>query len=273
MVCLECNGTTMKEYKTIEVLTGNNVTTVWLNRPEIHNAFNEEMISELKYYFENSVNDSNARLIILRGRGKSFCAGADIKWLKSVMDYDFEKNYEEGLQLSKCLYAVYNCPIPTMAIVHGASMGGANGLLAACDFAYSTHDTTFSLSEVKIGIIPAAISPYIIKRVGEFKAKELTITGKRFKGEEAEKINLINGSLSEIELEEKIENITNLILSSSPNAIKKGKELITNVVNNLTLDEAVEYTAKMIAEIRQSEEGQEGMNAFLEKRKPNWING
>jgi methylglutaconyl-CoA hydratase len=262
----------MKEYKTIEIFSENNVVTIWLNRPEIHNAFNEEMISELKCYFEESVNDNNTRLIIMRGRGKSFCAGADIKWLKSVLDYDFEKNYEDGLKLSKCLYAIYNCPIPTMAIVHGASMGGANGLLAACDFAYATHDTTFSLSEVKIGIIPAAISPYIIKRVGEFNAKELTITGKRFKGEEAEKYNLINSSLTESELEEKIESVTNLILSSGPNAVRKGKELINNVVNNIDLHEAVAYTAKMIAEIRQSDEGQEGMNSFLEKRKPNWIN-
>jgi len=262
----------MKEYKTIEIITKNNVATIWLNRPEIHNAFNEEMISELKYYFEDRVNDANTRLIILRGLGKSFCAGADIKWLKSVLDYDFEKNYEEGLQLSKCLNAIYNCPIPTMAVVHGASMGGANGLLVACDFAYATHDTTFSLSEVKIGIIPAAISPYVIKRVGEFNAKELTLTGKKFKGEEAEKYNLINSSLTESEIEEKIESVTSLIFSGGPNAVRKGKELINHVVNNIDLNDAVEYTAKMIAEIRQSDEGQEGMNAFLEKRKPNWIN-
>lgn len=261
----------MEEYKTLEISAKNNVSTVWLNRPEIHNAFNEEMISELKYYFEDSVNDNRTRLIILRGRGKSFCAGADIKWLKSVLDYDFEKNYEEGLQLSKCLNAIYNCPLPTMAIVHGASIGGANGLLATCDFAYATHDTTFSLSEVRIGIIPAAISPYIIKRVGEFNAKELTITGKRFKGKDAEKYNLINSSLTESELEEKIKSVTNLILSGGPNAVRKGKELINHVVNNIDLNEAIEYTAKMIAEIRKSDEGQEGMNAFLEKRKPNWI--
>ena len=262
----------MKEYKTLEIENQNNFATVWLNRPEIHNAFNEEMISELKYYFEESTKENTTRLIILRGRGKSFCAGADINWLKSVLDYDFEKNYEEGLQLSKCLYAIYNCPIPTMAIVHGASMGGANGLLAACDFAYATRDATFSLSEVKIGIIPAAISPYVIKRVGEFAAKELTITGKRFDGKEAEKVKLINSSLSESELVDQIEEVTNLILSSGPNAVRRGKELINNVVNNIDLNEAVKYTAKMIAEIRQSDEGQEGMNSFLEKRKPNWIN-
>lgn len=262
----------MLEYKTIEILTENNVITIWLNRPEVHNAFNQEMVFELKHFYENSVNDLTTRLIILRGRGKSFCAGADIKWLKSVINYNFEKNYEEGLQLAQCLNAIYNCPIPTMAIVHGASMGGANGLLAACDFAYATEDTVFSLSEVKIGIIPAAISPYVLKRIGEFKTKELMITGRRFKGNEAEKYNLINRSLSESELEKEIESVTSLILSSGPQAIKKGKELINNVVNNIELNEAVTYTAKMIAEVRQSDEGQEGMNAFLEKRKPNWIN-
>jgi len=262
----------MKEYKTIEIITENNVVTIWLNRPEIHNAFNEEMISELKHFFENTVNDINTRLIILRGRGKSFCAGADIKWLKSVLDYNFEKNYDEGLQLSQCLNSIYNCQIPTMAIIHGASIGGANGLLAACDFAYAVNDTVFSLSEVKIGIIPAAISPYVLKRVGEYKAKELMITGKRFKGAEAEKYNLVNLSLSETELEKEIENVTQLIISSGPNAVRKGKELINHVVNNIDLNEAIEYTAKIIAEVRQSDEGQEGMNAFLKKRKPNWIN-
>lgn len=261
----------MKEYKTIEIISGNNIITVWLNRPEIHNAFNEEMIAELKEFFENSVNDEETRLIILRGRGKSFCAGADLNWLKSVVNYDFEKNYEEGLQLSKCLYAIYNCPIPTLAAVHGAAIGGANGLLAACDFAYATDDTIFSLSEVKIGIVPACISPYVLRRVGEYKAKELMITGKRFNGKEAEKYNLINCSRTETELEKEIESVTDLILSSGPNAVKKGKELINHVVNNIDLNEALSYTAKVIAEIRQSDEGQEGMNAFLDKRKPNWI--
>lgn len=260
----------MSKYKNIEVVTENKIATVWLNRPKVHNAFHEEMIKELKDYYENTINDKSTRLIIMRGKGKSFCAGADINWLKSVLNYGFEKNYEEGLELSKCLSAIYNCRIPTMAVVHGASMGGANGLLAACDFAYAEESTTFSLSEVKIGIIPAAISPYVIKRVGEFKAKELTITGRRFTGKDAEKYNLINGSFTKSELEAEIEKTTKLILSSGPKAIKKGKQLINNVVNNISLNEAIEYTAKMIADIRISEEGQEGMNAFLEKRKPKW---
>ncbi len=262
----------MNEYKTIEIVSENNISSLWLNRPEVHNAFNEQMIFELKHYFESTIDDKNTRLIILIGRGKSFCAGADIKWLKSVVKYSFDKNYEESLQLSKCLNAIYNCPIPTMAIVHGASMGGANGLLAACDFAYAHEDTTFSLSEVKIGIIPAAISPYIIKRVGEFKTRELTITGKRFKAGDAEKYNLINSSFDEFQMEDEVNKVIKLILSSGPSAIRKGKELIYNVVNNISLEDAIEYTAKIIAEIRTSDEGQEGMNAFLEKRKPNWNN-
>jgi len=262
----------MKEYNTIKIKTENNLVTIWLNRPKIHNAFNEEMIYELNDYFKNTVNDKQTRLIILRGRGKSFCAGADIKWLKSVLDYNFDKNYEEGLKLSKCLNAIYNCPIPTMSIVHGASIGGSNGILAACDFAYATENTIFSLSEVNIGIIPAVISPYILKRVGEFKTKELMITGKKFNGNEAEKYNLINRSFNETELEKEIESVIHLILSSGPNAIRKGKELINTVINISDINESIKYTAKMIAEVRQSDEGQEGMNAFLEKRKPNWIN-
>lgn len=262
----------MKEYKTIEIVTENNIKTVWLNRPEIHNAFNEEMIAELKHFFESSVDDKETRIIMLRGRGKSFCAGADINWMKSVVGYSFEKNYQEGLQLSKCLYAIYKSPIPTIAVVHGAAIGGANGLLAACDFAYATDETTFALSEVKIGIVPACISPYILKRVGEYIAREIVITGKRFKGKEAEKYNLINGSFSESELETEIENVINLIFTSGPKAIRKCKELINHVSNDIDLNEAIEYTAKVIAEVRKSDEGQEGMTAFLQKRKPNWIN-
>jgi len=155
-----------QEYKTIEFEIKNEVGIVWLNRPEIHNAFNEVMISELLDIFEkiNSIDD--VRIVMLRGRGKSFCAGADLNWMRNVAGYSYEENFKESLNLSKCFYAIYTCTKPTIAVVHGAAIGGANGLLAACDFAYADENTTFSLSEVKIGIVPACISPYITKRVG-----------------------------------------------------------------------------------------------------------
>ncbi len=259
------------KYNTIELSKENDIATLWFNRPEIHNAFNQEMISEIISCFENIKTDDKIRAVVIRGKGKSFCAGADLNWMRDVAKFSYHENYEESLQLSNCFYAIYTCPKPTIAIVHGAAIGGANGLLASCDFAYCTNDTVFSLSEVKIGIVPACISPYIIKRTGEYAAKELMLTGLRFKGQSAEEFKLVNKSMPEAELEDQLNSLFSSLRTSGPKAISHCKELIDNVVNNLSLEGALEYTAKMIAEIRSSEEGQEGMDAFLNKRKPNWV--
>jgi methylglutaconyl-CoA hydratase len=261
----------MKNYKTIEFEVNKDLGIVWLNRPEIHNAFNEVMISEVLDIFTKVNQMNDIRIVLLRGRGKSFCAGADLNWMRGVAGYTFEQNYAESLNLSKCFYAIYTCAKPTIAVVHGAAIGGANGLLAACDFAYADDNTTFSLSEVKIGIVPACISPYVTKRVGEYGSKELMLTGKRFKGPEAEKYRLVNKSLPAENLETHLENVIALLKTSGPKAMTHCKNLIYQIANNLTLDNAIAYTAKMIADIRASDEGQEGMAAFLNKRKPNWI--
>jgi methylglutaconyl-CoA hydratase len=261
----------MLNYKTIEFELKGDLGIVWLNRPEIHNAFNEVMISELLDVFQHVNKMDEVRIVMLRGRGKSFCAGADLNWMRGVAGYSYEENYKESLNLSKCFYTIYTCAKPTMAVVHGAAIGGANGLLAACDFAYADDNTTFSLSEVKIGIVPACISPYVTKRVGEYGSKELMLTGKRIKGPEAEKFRLVNKSLPAEALEEYLESVIILLRTSGPKAMTHCKDLIFNICNKLTLDEALEDTAKMIAEIRASDEGQEGMAAFLGKRKPNWV--
>ncbi len=259
----------MKRYKTLEKSLQNGVLTIWLNRPEVHNAFNETMLNELTESFEEAGDDIFC--IILRGRGRSFCAGVDLNWMKAVSHNSYEKNYTESLLLSRCFLTIYRCPKPTIALVHGVSLGGANGLLSACDIACCADDATFSLSEVKIGIVPACISPYVIKRVGEYGARELMLTGKRINGIEAASFRLVNHSFPAGQLEEELEALINLLRSSGPKAMSHCKQLIHEVSNNLTLMEAYDYTARMIADIRASEEGQEGMNAFLEKRKPNWI--
>ncbi len=259
----------MTLYKTIELSQENGVLTIWLNRPDLHNAFNETMLRELTECLETI--DSNTLCVIIRGRGKSFCAGVDLNWMKAVSQNSYEQNYTESLLLSKCFLTIYNCPKPTLAVVHGVALGGANGLLSACDLAYCTDDATFSLSEVKIGIVPACISPYVIKRVGEYGAKELMLTGRRIKGREAEHFRLVNKSVPGEILEETISGVIALLRTSGPKAMSQCKTLIHDVANKLSLMEAYDYTAQMIAEIRASEEGQEGMNAFLEKRKPNWV--
>lgn len=262
----------MKEFQTIEFNIENKIGRITLNRPLIHNAFNELMISEIIDCFKavEQMPYDRVRVIIVKGKGKSFCAGADLKWMKSVANYSFEENYAESYQLSLCFNAVYACKFPTIAVVHGAAIGGANGLLAACDFVLAHKDTVFSLSEVKIGIVPACISPYVMKRVGEYKSKELMLTGTRFNGKEAQKAGLVNWSFGEKKLNAKLEELITKLKSSGPIAVSTCKQLLYNVKNVWNHEEAMKNTAKMIAELRQSEEGQEGMTSFLEKRKPNW---
>ncbi|HEX7411001.1 MAG TPA: enoyl-CoA hydratase-related protein [Bacteroidales bacterium] len=262
----------MNSYTTINVEIKDAVATVSLNRPDIRNAFNEVMIAELITCFESLQGKADVRIIVLRGEGKSFCAGADLNWMHDVAKYTYQENYHESLQLSKCFYTIYTSPKPTIAVVHGAAIGGANGLLAACDMAYCDNDTIFSLSEVKIGIVPACISPYVIKRVGEYGARELMLTGRRINGPEAQSFGLVNKSLAAEDIEAHVNGVIKLLLSSGPKAMSQCKVLIDKVTNQISLDEALTFTAKMIADIRASEEGQEGMAAFLEKRSPKWIN-
>lgn len=261
----------MSNYTTIKVEYSKGITTILLNRPDIRNAFNEVMISELTDAFHKAGEMDNTRVILLKGEGKSFCAGADLNWMRDVSNYSYEQNYAESYRLSQCFYSIYSSPKPTIAVVHGAAIGGANGLLAACDMAVCDNETVFSLSEVKIGIVPACISPYVIKRVGEYGARELMLTGRRINGLEAENYKLVNKSLPADQVESYIDNMVRMLLTSGPAAIAHCKNLIDKVVNHIGLNEALTYTAQMIAEIRASEEGQEGMAAFLEKRKPKWV--
>ena len=261
----------MQTYNTIETVIADGVLTIRLNRPEKHNAFNEVMLQELTDIFTRVQEMKEVFCIVLRGNGKSFCAGVDLNWMKDVAKNSYEKNYQESLYLADCFYTMYTCPKPTIALAHGSVLGGANGLLSACDMAYCSDDAVFSLSEVKIGIVPACISPYVIKRVGEYGARELMITGRRISGKEAETFRLVNRSLPAAEVEAAVDAVIAQLRSSGPAAMSHCKTLIDKVSNTLTLKEAIEYTARMIAEIRASDEGQEGMNAFLEKRKPKWV--
>ena len=261
----------MKTYRNIEFEIQDSVGTLWLNRPEVHNALNAEMIGEIIDFFSNISEYPDARVILLRGRGKSFCAGADLNYMKGIAEFGFEEYYQDSLKLAKCFNVIYTCPKPTIAVVHGAAIGGGNGLLASCDMIYCDHETKFAFSEVKLGIAPATISPYVIKRIGESGARDLMITGRRFLGAEAEKYRLVNKSLAAEELDEYLAKIIKQLMTSGPDAMSACKRLIYDVANELTFEDSIDYTAKMIAELRASDEGQEGMASFLEKRKPNWV--
>jgi methylglutaconyl-CoA hydratase len=262
----------MKSYETIEIELLDKVATVWLNRPKVHNAFNYIMIAELTEYFESINNSDEISVVLLRGREKSFCAGADLNWMRNGVNQSYKENFNESMKLAICFQSIYKCKKPTIALVHGIALGGANGLLSACDMAYCEDNATFSLSEVKIGIVPACISPYVIKRIGEYGAKDLMLTGKRFHGKEAEWFRLVNKSVDSFEnLEKYVYSVIDTLKTSGPKAIMLCKNLIYEISNVLKFDEANEYTAKMIADIRASDEGQEGIAAFFEKRKPNWV--
>ncbi|MCD4747247.1 MAG: enoyl-CoA hydratase/isomerase family protein [Bacteroidales bacterium] len=261
----------MKTYQNIEFELKKKVGTVWLNRPEKHNAMNAEMISEIIDCYENINEMPEVRIVLLRGRGKSFCAGADLNYMKGIAQFGFEENYEDSLNLAKCFNVIYTCKKPTIAVVQGAAIGGANGLLAACDFVYCEDETKFAFAEVKLGIAPATISPYVNKRIGEYGSRDLMLTGRRFLGKEAEKYKLVNKSLPAAELEEQINLTVKFLMTSGPDAMAAVKKLIYTISNKLSFEDSIDFTARMIADLRASKEGQEGMASFLEKRKPNWV--
>ncbi|MEI6124114.1 MAG: enoyl-CoA hydratase-related protein [Bacteroidota bacterium] len=262
----------MKNYETIQIENNQGVASIWMNRPELHNALNQQLITDLIDCFENANAMSDIRIIVLRGRGKSFCAGADLNYMKGIATFGFDENYQDSLRLAKCFNAIYTCSKPTIAVVQGAAIGGANGLLAACDFVYCADDTRFAFSEVKLGIAPATISPYVIKRIGEYGSRELMISGKRFTGKEAEWHRLVNKSLPLEELDAYVQSVIDGLMISGPEAMAATKSLIYSITNKLSFEDSIDYTARLIAELRASKEGQEGMASFLEKRKPNWVN-
>ncbi|MCK4569774.1 MAG: enoyl-CoA hydratase/isomerase family protein [Bacteroidales bacterium] len=259
------------KYSNIEFEITDNAGIVWLNRPDVHNAMNAEMIGEIVDAFEKVNDMGDVRFVMLRGRGKSFCAGADLNYMKGIAEFGFEENYQDGLKLAKCFNAIYTCKKPTVAVVHGAAIGGANGLLAACDFVYCDDETKFAFAEVKLGIAPATISPYVCKRIGEYGARDLMITGRRFLGKEAEAFGLVNKSFADEEtLDAQLAFTKKMLMSSGPAAMGATKELIYNLYNKYGFEDSIDFTAKLIAGLRASDEGQEGMASFLEKRKAKW---
>ena len=251
-------------YTTIELDKGR-ITTIWLNRPDVMNAFNGDMVEELIQVFDEIAKDDKIKVVVIRGKGNV------LTWMKRAKELSYNDNFSESLNLAKCFSSLYYLPQPVISVVHGAVMGGGNGLVAAADISVCTNTTIFAFSEVKLGVVPAVISPYVLQRIGYVKAKELMLTGKKFTGQQAEIFNLVNLSVEESSLEDSLQNILKLLASNSAGAMQKIKELIIQLQNLSDIEEIKRYTAKVIAHVRVSSDGQEGMSAFLEKRKPNWI--
>ena len=257
------------KYETIEIQKENNVATIFLNRPDVHNAMNEKLMTELTSCFKNLCKDEKTRVIVLTGKGKSFCAGADLNWMKSMAKYSMKENIADSKILLNLYEEIYSCPKPVIARVNGHAFGGGIGLFAACDIVIAIPDCKFAFSEVKLGIIPAVISTYVVRRIGRFNMRRLFITGERFDSNYAKEIGLIDFVASEKEFNEVVKKYIDILLSSGPNAISEVKKLVKSY-EKMDLDKYKEHTVKKISELRVSDEGQEGINAFLEKRKSKW---
>jgi methylglutaconyl-CoA hydratase len=261
--------TAPQKFDTIVVSREGPVMHITLNRPRVHNAFNEVMVRELHQIFADASREERMRVVVLTGKGKSFCAGADLNWMRKVKDYSFQDNLEESKQLAELMYAIYSLPLPTIARVNGAAIGGGAGLVAACDLVIAAQTAKFSLSEVKLGLVPAVISPYVIRRIGETACREFFLTGERLTAEKALRFGLVNEVVPPEKLDRAVQERVGQLLTSGPRALNTCKEILRKVPG-MSFQEAKAYTAEIIASLRVSQEGQEGMSAFLEKRKPSW---
>ncbi|MCP4414192.1 MAG: enoyl-CoA hydratase/isomerase family protein [Gammaproteobacteria bacterium] len=255
----------------------NGIVQITLNRPEVHNAFDDKLIAELTHLLLELDKDKATKVIILDAKGKSFSAGADLNWMKRMAGYSREENYHDSLALADLMSALYTMHCPTIAAVQGTAFGGGVGLIACCDIAIASHRVNFCLSEVKLGLIPAVISPYVIKAIGERATKRYFITAEIFDADRALQLGLISELADPDALASKVMALAHKIVSNGPEAVKAAKELINSVIA-LQSDGDVQQlreklhsmTATKIADIRASNQGKEGVTAFLEKRQANW---
>lgn len=248
------------------------VATVTMNRPEKHNAFDDGVIAELTRAFEAVAANPEVRLMVLAAEGKSFSAGADLGWMKRMAGYSYEDNLRDANGLAQMLKALDSLPLPTIARVQGAAFGGAVGLVSCCDIAIASPRASFCLSEVKIGLIPATISPYVVAAMGQRAARRYSLSAERFSAETAARLGLISEVVAEEGLDTAVNAMIETLLGNSPAAMTAAKQLIADVSNRPLDDALISDTSARIARTRVSEEGQEGLGAFLEKRPPAWRN-
>ena len=258
-------------YEYLHIEKTNQVATVWLNRPEVHNAFNEGVISELQRAFEDLGADDEVRVVMLAGRGKSFSAGADLNWMKKAGEADLDENIADAERLAKMLQTLATLPKPTIARVHGAALGGGMGLASTCDICIASTEAKFATSEVRLGLAPSTISPYVIRAIGERQAHRYFLTAERIDAQTAYHIGLAHEVCAPDELDATVDKIIQAILQGAPNAQADSKTLIDMVAKKAVDEALLTETAKHIATIRQGSEAKEGLQAFLNKRSPAWI--
>ena len=247
------------------------VRTITLSRPDVRNAFNDEVIAELKNAFTEAGQAADVRCVVLAAKGSAFCAGADLNWMRRMADYTRDENLADAGELAAMLRAIYECPKPTIARVQGDVFAGGVGLVAACDMAVSVDSATYCLSEVKLGLIPATISPYVIRAMGARASHRYFLTAERFSAAEAHRIGLLHEVVTVDVLDAKVAELTSALVSASPNAVRACKRLVQDVAEREIDDALVAHTVAGIADIRSSAEGKEGVQSFLQKRKPSWL--
>ena len=260
----------MKDWKNIQLQIHGNRANLILNRPDMHNALNPELIEDMHEALKSVSEMEDVQFLVLSGAGKSFCAGADIGWFATAVDKSKADNWQEYLRMAELLKVIHQLPKITIAAAHRNVLGGANGLLAACDFSVAERSTTFAFGEIKLGIIPATITPFVAKRVSVQHMKKLMYSGDRFGATEAQIIGLIDFLADDGKLKQVVDQLIEGLKTSSPKALQACKQLLLKIETGEVNIKSSEYTAAVLADLVHSEEGQEGLRAFLEKRKPDW---
>lgn len=258
-------------YQTLDIEHQGHVATIWLDRPDVRNAFNETSIAEITAAFRALDHDQQVRVIVLAARGTAFCAGADLNWMKKMASHTDVENLADAAALAEMLRVIYHCTKPVIARVQGDCYAGGMGLVAACDIAVASASAGFCLSETRLGLIPATISPYVIRAIGERAARRYFLTAERFDAAEAYRLGLLHEVVDAEALDHEVSKFTHALLSCSPHALDEAKRLIREVSSETIDAELISDTVRRIAEVRSSEQGREGVQAFLNKRKPSWL--
>ncbi len=261
----------MSEFPVRTQIDDNGLGWIIMDRPEVHNAFDDHLIAVLTDAFRIMGEDLQVRVIMLAAEGKNFSAGADLNWMKRMAGYSQEENLADARKLAALFSTIDRSPKPVIALVNGAAFGGGVGLVCACDMAIASANSSFSLSEVKLGIIPSVISPYVVAAMGQRQARRYLLTAERFKADEALRIGVVHQIVEPEALRSAGQELAGHLLNNGPSAIAACKELIGFVARGAINDDMVEGTAQRIARVRATDEGKEGLSAFLEKRPPNWI--
>ena len=246
------------------------VAEVWLNRPEVRNAFNDGVIQELTAVFTTLGADADLRAIVLGGRGKAFCAGADLSWMRSMADYSWEQNHADAAGLAQMLWTVWSCPVPVVGRIQGDCYAGGLGLAAACDVLVAADSVNFCLSEAKLGLLPATIAPYVVRALGEQASRRYFVTAERFSAAQAHSLGFVHELVALDGLDAKVAEVVAALVANGPAAVKACKQLVKDVAGQPISAALREETARRIADIRASTEGREGVQAFLNKRDPSW---